>query len=126
MVLQFWMRRRWEAPILSDDKKIKLAAHVEARGPRAVTMEIRPYDLKMLWWSIGIAIIGGVVGAAGDSMGRGTGSKIVAALGAVAFVWGIFQALAAAYATLRDFELCYRWLSELEKLYGRNRAKYGN
>ena len=113
--------RKWTPPVLPTADKIELAQKAEQLGTKVLARQMCPWDMRVLFASVGVFLLG--LALLGIYNGE---TKFVAVIGIAFTVVGFIQLPITIFHGVQNRALCVDWLSDIQKFYGRDRAKYGN
>ena len=113
--------KKWAPLNLSTAQKVKLAQRADELGTRELARDMCPSNKRIQLISVAVFVAGLALLALSSGM-----PKFIAVLGIVLTVWGFVQLPIAIFHSVQNRQACVAWLSEIQKFYGKDRARYGN
>ena len=120
MISRFHIKK-WTPLNLSVPQKLKLAQRADELGTRELAREMCPSNARLQRISVAVFVVGLVLLSLSSGM-----PKFIAVLGIVLMVWGFVQLPIVIFHSVQNRQSCVAWLSEIQKFYGKDRARYGN
>lgn len=118
MILKFWFLRRWAPPVTSVEVEKDLVAQIKKFGIPTLAKKVAPFPKRMLYISLSIAVISGVIGWGLDTQRPLNGLGRVIQFCAAAFmVWGVLQAIICAFMGVLNYGGAVNWLTRIQKFH---------